>query len=135
MIPTVTQRLRSYCVIYRMYTFPLKKSCLCMFLVCSLVSLIIIIMSRFVIWVVHKTTSSQIRKEDHGLPLIPAQHIQSMSVRIGSLVPPNGVHVPTVNRTFLCLSPTVLRVYTTVHFSHNRSGPFWHGSVFYIIRS
>ena len=48
--------------------------------------IMMIIITRLVI---DKTTSLNNRKEDHGPPCLPAQHVQSTFAPIESLVPPN----------------------------------------------
>ena len=66
-------------------------------------------------------------------PILPAQHIQSMFVRLESLVPPNrknGLLVTTSasrGSNVQCLFPTFGQRTTSVCFSCNRSGKFWHG--------
>ena len=72
------------------------------------------------------------------LPLLPAQHIQSMYVRTESLVLPNGNLCELIN--YVCqlwiehpvFVPHCWTVYNiTVRLSHNDSKPFWHGSVYF----
>ena len=76
------------------------------------------------------------------LSFLSAQNIQSMFIRIESLVPPNRKMCELI--TYICspgidhpmFVPHCWTVYNiTVHLSRNRLGPFWNGSVFVTIRS
>ena len=76
------------------------------------------------------------------LPFLSAKLLQSMFVRIESLVPPNGKMCDLIN--YVC-QPWIehpvfdARCWTVYHItvpvSHNRSGSFWLGFVFFATSS
>ena len=75
------------------------------------------------------------------LPFLPAQHIQSMFVRIKYLVPRNVKICEFIN--YVC-QPWIEHLVFVSHcwtvynikvcFSHNSLGLFWHGSVYFTTR-
>ena len=92
-----------------------------------IVVFLLLLMLSFVVIICYPGyLSTRHRSQITTLLFLPTQHIQSMFVRIESLVLPNGKMCQLI--TYVC-KPWI------VCFSHNFSWQFWHGSVLIITHS
>ena len=132
--------------LFRLLLLLLLVLLLLLLLFSLLIIIIIIIISQYATRVVYRqdVVIHKFVRIIMTLPFLPAQHIQSMFVRIEFLVPPNypmgkcAVLLTTsANRgsNIHYFVPIFGQCTTSVRFSHNRSGQFWYGLVFTITRS